>query len=70
MQKIITTYVDMLDGDRAMKQIMAAAGEGSWRIVNLIDLHRFKEERQHSPGNPDPHEGDLVLVVLEDERSV
>ena len=69
MQKIITTYIDPLDGDRAMQQIMEAAGEGLWRIVSLLDLHRVQDERQHSPGNPDSHKGDLVLVVLEDERA-
>lgn len=69
MQKIITTYIDPLRGDRAMQQIMDTAGEGAWRIVSLIDLHRIQDARQHTPGNPDLHKGDLVLVVLEDERT-
>lgn len=51
-----------------MQHIIAAAGEGTWWIVSLLDLHRVQDERQHSPGNPNPHKGDLVLAVLEDER--
>jgi hypothetical protein len=66
MQKIITTYIDMSHGDQIMRQIMAEAGEGSWRIVSMLDLHRVQADRQHHPGNPDSHKGDLVLVVLED----
>ncbi|RMH53328.1 MAG: hypothetical protein D6685_15775 [Bacteroidetes bacterium] len=69
MQKIITTYIDPMHGDTAMQQIMDAAGEGTWRIVSLLDLSRIQEARQHTPGNPDPHPGDLVLVVLEDDRT-
>ena len=45
---------------------MAEAGEGSWRIVSILDLHRVQANRQHHPGNPDQHQRDLVLVVLEE----
>ncbi len=62
MQKI-TTYIDTFHRDQAMRQIMAEAGEGSWRIVSILNLHRVQDQRQHHPGNPDPHRGGLVLVV-------
>lgn len=65
MQKIITTHVDLMDGEAAMQQIQRAAGPGEWRILSLIDLHWLKKEKQTSPGNPGPYEGEPVMVVVE-----
>ena len=48
-----------------MEQIIAQAGEGSWKIISMIDLHRIQEAKQRWSGTYDAA-GDLVLVVLEE----
>ena len=66
-QKIITALISPLDGEKAMQQIMTEAGDGSWKIINLIDLHRIQMAKQRWSGTYDPqHAGDLGMVVLEE----
>lgn len=66
-QKLINAYVDPRNAERAMDQIRSAAGDASWRIVNIVPLGASSDAKQVSPGINDPArlEGEPVLVVLE-----
>lgn len=66
-QKLITAYIDPADGSKAMRQIHEAAGEGTWRIVSIVDFSRVAASKRCSPGVGDPRllEGEPVLVLLE-----
>ena len=50
-----------------MRQIHAAAGEGTWRILSIVAFPEVAAANRSSPGITDPRlqEGEPVLVVLE-----
>jgi hypothetical protein len=71
-QKIITAFVDPTDGSKAMQQIQAAAGEGTWRILSIVAFPEGAAAKRSSPGINDPRlrQGEPVLVVLEQTPDV
>lgn len=66
-QRLINAYVDPNNVDKATAQIRAAAGDNTWRIVNIVWLGQPSNAKRVSPGNNDPQrlEGEPALVVLE-----
>jgi hypothetical protein len=68
VQKIVSVFIDVENGDLAMRQITDAAGPGPWRIAALLDLHDtqgFYQWAKESTERP----GRRVLAVLESEAS-
>ena len=66
-QKIVTAYIDINDGTKALQQIRDVAGPGDWKIVSVTNLHYIQMAKQRWAGTHDPRQegGELVLVVLE-----